>query len=156
MPGAAPLAGLFSPAVAAVLCLTAMLALVYMLWRALSPRSFTPLPPPKASAAEPSPEVERRREPRRLGPPTPVRIRIEPGSSFRAWVIDRSDDGLGLQLPCPVAAGALVLLRPSRAPWGLGWVDAEVRHCHQLDGRHWHIGVRFCGPKPRDSRRLFG
>jgi hypothetical protein len=150
-----PIPGPLPPSAAAVICLAAMLGLVYMLWRSLGPGPFMPLPTPEPAGPEPTPAEEQRRKPRCRGTPTPVRVRIAPGSTLRAWVVDRSEDGLGLQMSGPLAAEALILLRPARAPWGTGWVDAEVRHCRQLSPGHWHVGVRFLGPQPQDSLRLF-
>jgi hypothetical protein len=79
------------------------------------------------------------------------------GAETRAGrVLDRSSQGLGLELGQPAAVGAVLEVRPADAPAECPWVRVHVRHCTQLGPRRWRLGCQFAGPQAGDAWRQFG
>jgi hypothetical protein len=114
-------------------------------------------PPPEAlDQARERFSADRRREPRRDGPPTPVLLtrsqNCPPGEGV---VVDRSSGGLCLAADRPYLEGAALFLRPERATAGFPWVEVVVRHCRGCRD-YYLVGVEFFIRPERDVMAEFG
>src|SRR5262249_1200401 len=103
-------------------------------------------------------KFDRRTAPRRRGNPVAVRVsdgdaRVEP---VRAWVVDRSAGGLGLELEeeGEVDLGTVLSVRPTDAP-DVPWVKIEVRN-RLKHGTTWRLGCRFLRPPAWNVLMRFG
>lgn len=103
------------------------------------------------------PSKERRCHFRRGGNPTQVAIGHpeDPSELARGIVVDRSSGGVCLELPTPLAIGAVVSVRPSAGTTIGTWLEAEVRHCHRDHGG-WHVGLKFVRTPPLSVLWMFG
>jgi hypothetical protein len=95
---------------------------------------------------------------RRDGEPVEVVLAAGPDGSqtLRGRVMDRSADGLGLQLPCEVPPGEGLAVRAAAAPDGTPWTAVRVKHCRPVDGDCWAIGCEFVPAPPQNTLPLFG
>jgi hypothetical protein len=151
---------MFSPslttalAIFALICVVAvplvLLAGVYA--RPGSRKRFLPVldgrpgPPPLAG--------ERRAEIRRRG--NPVQVQVNVGQEVHpGWVVERSADGVRLQLPCEAEPGALLALRLGKTAVRSPCLVARVLHCRQVDPSHWALGCAFLAtPNPSELQVL--
>jgi hypothetical protein len=103
------------------------------------------------------PARERRCHFRRSGSATEVSIGHpeNPTELARGVVVDRSTGGVCLEMPSPLAVGAVVSLRPSAGTTNSTWIDAEVRHCRR-DHRGWNVGFKFVRTPPLTILWMFG
>jgi hypothetical protein len=101
---------------------------------------------------------DRRSLVRRDGEPVEVVLTAGPDGSrtLHGRVVDRSADGLGLQLPCEVPPGEGLALRAAAAPDGTPWTAVRVRHCRPVDGDCWAVGCEFVPAPPQNTLPLFG
>ena len=100
---------------------------------------------------------EQRRSLRRGGEPVPVQITesAEQAEPFAAFVIDRSQKGLCLQLPHSVGAGSIIRVRSTLYEECAPWVLVEVRHCRPRAGQ-WIAGCQFAETLPWGVLLMFG
>jgi hypothetical protein len=103
------------------------------------------------------PAKERRCHFRRAGNPTYVAIGHpeDPYELARGTVLDRSTGGICLELPTPLAVGAIISVRPSVGSLLGTWVEAEVRHCRR-DRYAWRVGLKFVRNPPLSVLWMFG
>ena len=103
------------------------------------------------------PSPERRCHFRRSGNPTPVSIghAENPCELARGVVVDRSTGGVCVELPTPLAVGAVISLKPSVGTTMGTWVEMEVRHCRR-GGSAWRVGLRFVRTPPLSVLWMFG
>jgi hypothetical protein len=110
-----------------------------------------PAPPAEADHA-----AERRQAPRRA---TGVPVHItSPGAlpePIAGWVLNGSATGLCLSVEQPVPRGAVLTVRPTKAPPGTPPVQVRVRRC-KADARRWALGCRFVQVPPANVLGLFG
>ncbi len=95
---------------------------------------------------------------RRDGEPVEIVLAAGPDGSqtLRGRVVDRSADGLGLQLPREVPPGEGLAVRAAAAPEGTPWTAVRVKHCRPVDGDCWAIGCEFVPAPPQNTLPLFG
>lgn len=84
----------------------------------------------------------------RSAPATVGRVYSTDDREFqRAWIIDLSRTGVGMQLARPLRKGQqIALLMRSSDGVRAFELTAVVMHCHQLTGGDWHVGCEFTGP----------
>ncbi len=95
---------------------------------------------------------------RRDGEPVDIVLAAGPDGSqvLHGRVVDRSADGLGLQLPCEVPSGEGLAVRAAAAPEGTPWTAVRVKHCRPVDGDCWAVGCEFVPAPPQNTLPLFG
>jgi hypothetical protein len=71
------------------------------------------------------------------------------------WVVDRSVGGLRLNVEGPLSEGAILNIRPRKAPQTAPWLAIEVRSCRP-EGCAWEVGCRFLKPPQWNDLLLFG
>jgi hypothetical protein len=71
------------------------------------------------------------------------------------WVINGSAGGLCLSVDVPVPKGAVLTVRPTKAPPGTPPVQVRVQHCKQ-DRRRWSLGCSFVRLPPANVLGIFG
>jgi hypothetical protein len=112
----------------------------------------------KADPFEQGSTSDRRTAPRRRGNPVAVRLSDSEGQvePVRAWVVDRSAGGLGLELDeeGEVEIGTILTVRPTDAP-DLPWVKIEVRNRYK-HGTTWRLGCKFIRPPAWNVLMRFG
>jgi hypothetical protein len=102
--------------------------------------------------------TEKRISMRRRGNPVKVLVTdadttLEPEE---AWVVDRSVGGLCLRVERgAVEVGAILNVRPLKAPNGTPWTQIEVKSCRK-DSEGWELGCRFLKTPPWSVLLLFG
>jgi hypothetical protein len=100
--------------------------------------------------------VERRHSARRYG--NPVQILLSDSrladDSPRAWVMDRSEGGLGIASPHPYHQGTNLGVRVANAPHGTPIVYIQVKSCHERAGR-WFLNCAFVAVPSQEVRLLF-
>jgi CheY-like chemotaxis protein len=104
-----------------------------------------------------TPVPERRRHPRRAGPPVPVEVAPPNGGSVTVTpgeVVDRSPDGLGLAFPGAAPAADRLRVRPPDRPPAEA-VDVNVRHRRRRNGG-WLLGCEFAAPVGPGLLAAFG
>jgi hypothetical protein len=74
---------------------------------------------------------------------------------FEGWVVDRSAGGLRLVVKRPVAPGALLAVRPVRAPATFPWIKLEVRNSATDKGSS-NLGCRFVLKPTLEELQHFG
>lgn len=104
--------------------------------------------------------ADRRRSPRRAGPPTPIRVAAsaEEGPDTpldEALVLDRATGGLCFAIERLLPAGAEVFLRVEGAEPDFPWVPVSVRHCRDC-GEFFLVGCRFREQLPLTILLQFG
>lgn len=92
---------------------------------------------------------------------TPVAVVVTDADAqqepVQGWVVDRSLDGLCLELEVSreVAAGTVLGVRPVDAPVTIPRVLVSVQHC-QKSRRSWELDCQFVRTPPWSVRMLFG
>lgn len=71
------------------------------------------------------------------------------------WVVDRSVGGLCLNVEEPLSEGAILNIRPRKAPQTAPWLTIEIRSCRP-DGSMWEVGCRFLNSPQWNDLLLFG
>jgi hypothetical protein len=71
------------------------------------------------------------------------------------WVIDRSIGGLCLHVEKTLNEGAILSVRPCKAPPTVLWIPVEVRSC-RAEGDVWEVGCRFLKPPQWNDLMFFG
>jgi hypothetical protein len=132
--------------VAAAAALVACAVLLGAWWRSRQRKGASPT------------AAERRSLVRRDGEPVEVVLTAGPDGSrtLCGRVVDRSADGLGLQLPHEVPPGEALAVRAAAAPDGTPWTAVRVRHCRPVDGDCWAVGCEFVPAPPQNTLPLFG
>jgi hypothetical protein len=92
-----------------------------------------------------------------VGNPVAVELAdsVAKGLTFEGWVEDRSATGLGITTLHPVRPGAMLMVRPTKAPIGMAWQEIQVRNCTP-QGRGWKLGCEFLRPPTWNILLLFG
>jgi hypothetical protein len=105
----------------------------------------------------PSLGAEKRVHTRRSGNPVPIWLADSPDGASKsdAVVLDRSRGGLLIGASQRLPVGAIRYVRTHNAPEDLEWIQIEVRHCRQRDGR-WLLGSKFSKELPWSLVLLFG
>jgi hypothetical protein len=133
-------------AAAGLVCATLAFAAALSFVRRLSAE------PPGATV----PDTERRQGPRRA---TGVPVHISSAESLpepiAGWVLNGSAGGLCLSVEQPVPRGAVLSVRPTKAPPGTPPVQVCVQRC-KADRRRWALGCRFVQAPPAHVLGLFG
>jgi hypothetical protein len=126
-------------------------------WIAEGLRRMPSAPLPRSDPFVKGPAKERRCHFRRAGNPTYVAIGHpeDPYELARGTVLDRSTGGVCLELPTPLAIGAVVSVRPSVGSLIGSWVEAEVRHCRRVRFA-WRVGLKFVRNPPLSVLWMFG
>lgn len=57
-------------------------------------------------------------------------------------MLDRSEGGIALRSPVPLAPGTLVYVRAAAATEDATWIPLEARHCEPVAGA-WKVGCQF-------------
>lgn len=101
--------------------------------------------------------LDRRAHARRRGGAVKVRLSDYKAESrpIEGHVLDVSSGGLCLSVPCFIAAGTLLSVRPANAPELVPWVHVEVVYANPRD-EHWVLGCQFTHLVPWSVRVLFG
>jgi hypothetical protein len=99
--------------------------------------------------------VDRRQWPRRKGNRLPVLVRGAGTEPIEAWVLDRSEGGIGLLVDDPIAVGTALSIRPAGASAAVPWLAVEVRVCRSIVGGV-ALGCHFVEPPPLHILLLFG
>jgi serine/threonine protein kinase len=96
---------------------------------------------------------ERRAAPRRGGNPVSLLLAETPSAAepLRAWVLNRSPDGLGLMVEDAVEIDTVVHVQPP----GARWFAVRVIYCFPERIR-WRVGCQFVDRLSWDELRLFG
>jgi len=107
--------------------------------------------------ARPQQFKEKRRHPRRNGPPMPIVLSDDrsSGTPTLCRVVNRSQVGLGIVVDKPLPRGAIIRVRPVEAPEDVAWVRLEIRNCGRRRNE-WYLGCRFLGELPWSVILLFG
>ncbi len=114
-------------------------------------RRRAPVPP-----AEEGPAAERREAPRRAtGVPVQIASAASLPEPIAGWVLNGSATGLCLSVEQPVPRGAVLSVRPTKAPPGTPPVQVRVERC-KADQRRWALGCRFVQVPPANVLGLFG
>jgi hypothetical protein len=79
----------------------------------------------------------------------------KPGEPERAYVVDRSQGGLGLGMDLPVAVGTILRVRPCDAQVTTPWTEVQVRTCRKEE-LQWKVGCSFVQTPSFDVLLLFG
>ena len=100
---------------------------------------------------------DQRRALRRSGNPLPVLISDADGvaPATEGTVVDRSADGMRLEVNTAANVGTVLSVRPARATPSIPWVQVEVRSCRP-SSRGYELGCRFVRPAPSNVLWLFG
>lgn len=100
---------------------------------------------------------EKREVFRRKGNPVKVLVRGEGfwDDPIGALVVDRSSGGMALLVPIEVTSGALVQVRPERAPETTQWAEVEIRSARPEQGE-WLLGCKFVESIPWSLMLQFG
>ncbi len=116
------------------------------------------LMPWRRKGTAPAATRERRGLARRDGEPVDIVLAAGPDGSqmLHGRVVDRSADGLGLQLPREVPPGEGLAVRAAAAPEGTPWTAVRVKHCRPVDGACWAVGCEFVPAPPQNTLPLFG
>jgi hypothetical protein len=108
---------------------------------------------PPAEADRPD---ERREAPRRAtGAPVHISSVASLPEPIAGWVLNGSATGLYLSVEQPVPRGAVLSVRPTKAPPGTPPVQVCVQRC-KADRRRWALGCRFVQVPPANVLGLFG
>jgi hypothetical protein len=112
-------------------------------------------PAPAAPAEAPWDGVERRASPRRGANLVPVLVRgaAAQGEPVRAWVLDRSNGGLGLLVGEPLEVGTVVGVCPDQP--GARAAQVRIVYCKRERIR-WRVGGQFVEKLSWDVMRAFG
>jgi hypothetical protein len=150
--------------------------LVYVLLRSLFPvarleddpeylREHSILPDnvsPSAEGSDPFSQgstSERRQAPRRRGNPVAVLLADEDVSvePVDGYVVDRSINGLGVELdhPVDVETGMVLAVRPKSDAKCAAWTRVVVRNCEKV-GSHGRLGCEFTRPPDSQTMLHFG
>ena len=133
---------------AVLLCLG--LALAAGLTYARRRRAAPPAPSPAG------PEEDRRGAPRRAtGVPVHISSAAPLPEPIAGWALNGSAGGLCLSVEQPVPRGAVLSVRPTKAPPGTTPVQVRVQRC-KPDARRWALGCRFVQVPPANVLALFG
>jgi hypothetical protein len=101
-------------------------------------------------------EAERRQDPRRAtGVPVHISSTESLPEPIAGWVLNGSAGGLCLSVEQPVPKGAVLSVRPTKAPPGTPPVQVRVQRCKQ-DRRRWALGCSFVRVPPAHVLGLFG
>jgi hypothetical protein len=110
----------------------------------------------RAALARPGGEAERREAPRRAtGVPVQISSSQTRPEPIDGWVINGCSTGLCLSVEQPVPKGAVLSVRPTKAPPGTPPVQVRVQRC-KPNRRRWALGCRFVQPPPANVLNLFG
>jgi hypothetical protein len=119
-------------------------------------------PPPEPSNLSLDPfdqgsAAERRASIRRRGKLVNVLISDAEGraSPFQGSVLDRSLNGLRLEVDRPVEISTVLSVRVAEISPAMPWVQVQVRRCDFHDGR-WELGCQFVRTPPYSHLLLFG
>lgn len=74
---------------------------------------------------------------------------------FEKWVMVRSAGGLRLVVKRPVSEGAMLVVRPARAPATFPWIKIEVRNSTSENG-NTNLGCRFVLKPTLEELQQFG
>jgi hypothetical protein len=100
---------------------------------------------------------ERRSSWRRHG--NPLAIYVVEGADMEAvekgWVVDRSANGLCLEMEREVAVETILKIRPTNAHITTPWVEVQVRNC-RLNGSWYQVGCQFVRHPSSDIILAFG
>jgi hypothetical protein len=109
-----------------------------------------------ARPSAPTTEAERRQAPRRAtGVPVHISSAAALPEPIAGWVINGSASGLCLSVEQPVPKGAVLSVRPTKAPPGTPPVQVRVQRC-KPDRRRWALGCCFVQVPPANVLGLFG
>ena len=86
-------------------------------------------------------------------PATPGRLIVADDREFqRAWILDLSIKGIGMQLSRPLKAGALVLIQlKSIVEKKTFDLAARVAHATLMPGGDWVVGCEFIQPLGKEE-----
>jgi hypothetical protein len=99
---------------------------------------------------------ERRSTPRRRGNLVEVYLSDDSNSPpVNGVVVDRSAGGLCLIVEKEVTEGAILNVRPRKAPQTAPWTPVEIRSCRPDHGE-WEVGCRFVKTPAWNDLLLFG
>ena len=119
-----------------------------------------PAPEPSELSQDPFDQgsaAERRASIRRGGKLVNVLISDAEGAAdpFHGLVLDRSLNGLRLEVDRPVKADTVLSVRTAAASPPMPWIQVQVRRCHFRDGS-WELGCQFVRTPPYSHLLLFG
>jgi hypothetical protein len=110
----------------------------------------------RRAPAEEVPTAERREAPRRAtGVPVQIASAASLPEPIAGWVLNGSASGLCLSVEQPVPRGAVLSVRPTKAPPGTPPVQVRVER-RKADRRRWALGCRFVQVPPANVLSLFG
>jgi hypothetical protein len=117
---------------------------------------------PEYAAPAPDPFLfgstsEKRSAARRKGVAVAILISDEKALTepWTGFVVDRSMQGICLDVKRPAVPGTVLTLRPANAPGGIPWIEVKVRNCRERkDG--WMIGCQFVRVPPTGLLLMFG
>lgn len=70
----------------------------------------------------------------------------------RAWILDLSLKGIGMELTRPLPVGNLVIVTiRSSDGTKVHELSATVMHCEQVPQGHWHVGCSLTAPLTPDE-----
>lgn len=93
----------------------------------------------------------------RCAPATTGKVYSSDDHEFvRAWIVDLSLKGIGMQLPRPLELGRhiVIVMRNNDNTVAMEF-SARVVHCHALPHDEWHIGGEFTVPLTPECLELF-
>jgi hypothetical protein len=114
------------------------------------------VPEPEAAATEEE-QKNKRASRRRATYKIPVEI-IDvsaPDKPLKGWVLDRSNNGIRLEIPEKMAVGTILHVRNADHARSAPWVQVEVRNCG-VKANQWRVGCRFTHPQPNEVLLFFG
>lgn len=101
-------------------------------------------------------ETDRRSAPRRKG--NRIEVYLTDDSKrppIMGWVVDRSMGGLCMIVEKPLPEGAVLNVRPRKAPQTAPWTPIEIRSCRADEGE-WEVGCQFLKTPQWNDLLLFG
>jgi hypothetical protein len=122
-----------------------------------------PIKPPLVESTEPEapPSEEEQKNKRASRRRATYKIPVEildvsvPGEPFKGWVLDRSNNGMRLEIPQNLAVGTILHVRNADHASSAPWVQVEVRNC-VVKANQWRAGCRFTHPQPAEVLLFFG
>ncbi|HZZ78499.1 MAG TPA: PilZ domain-containing protein [Gemmataceae bacterium] len=113
---------------------------------------------PLGGAPKPTARSNRRATVRyRCAPATTGKVYAGVDHEFlRAWIVDLSQRGIGMQLTKPIDLGrhVVIVMRSSDNSKSMEMSARVVRH-HELPHNEWHIGCEFTIPLTPEELELF-
>jgi c-di-GMP-binding flagellar brake protein YcgR len=113
---------------------------------------------PLGGAPKPTARSNRRATVRyRCAPATTGKVYADHDHEFiRAWIVDLSQTGIGMQLGKPIELGRhVVIVMRSNDNSKTMELSARVAHSHELPHNEWHIGCEFTIPLTPEELEQF-